>query len=350
MTVLKLIWIIIQISILNTLQLLGKIVAFTRRYQGDLVFSAAIIAVFSSLAMPEEGKSVTQEIKLDSFYMKEKELYTPDYWERILPKERKYTALFESLQKEFGVLSPNFSVLYKDSVDMIGRIIYTDEFDVGRLIVNDPTIITPHWEVITYISDVSVANADTATGIKLSSLIRDPRALNYLSRDERIKRAVAVSKTVGCQPSVLLAQDALESNFGKSSLTKRTKNSGNIKCRCNWDNSLRKEHQRLGLCVQAYDKIEKSNDYYVVFSSKWTSWTKKGEILSKYRVVKEARNKNLSPYQWAEVFDKSPYATDNRYGSSLKRLITSNQLTKLDSAIVNNIKLISDNGQYVYYP
>ena len=350
MIVLKLIWIIIQIVILNTLQLLGKIVAFTRRYQGDLVFSAAIIAVFSSLALPDEGKSVKQEIKLDSFYMKEKEIYTPDYWERILPKDKEYRELFDSLQEEFGVLTPNFSVLYKDSVDMIGRIVYTDEFGVGRLIVNDPTITTPHWEVITYISDVSVANADTVLGIKLSSLIKDPRALNYLTKEERIKRAVSTAKMIGCQPSVLLAQDALESNFGKSSLTKKTKNSGNIKCRCNWDKSLRAEHQKLGLCIQAYDKIEKSNDYYVVFSSKWTGWKRKGEILSGYTVVKKAKNKDLTPYQWAEVLDKSPYATDARYGSSLKRLISSNQLTKLDSAIMNNIRLISDNGEYTYYP
>lgn len=340
----------IQIAILNTTQLLGKIAAFTRRYQGDLVFSVAIIAVFSSLAIPDEGKSVKQEIKLDSFYMKEKEIYTPDYWERILPKDKKYTALFDSLQEEFNILIPNFSVLYKDSIDMIGRIVYTDEFGVGRLIVNDPTIVTPHWEVITYVSEVSVANADTASGIKLSSLIKDPRALNYLAREERIKRAVSTAKMVGCQPSVLLAQDALESNFGKSFLTERTRNSGNIKCRCNWDKSLRAEHQKLGLCVQAYDKIEKSNDYYVVFSSKWTSWKRKGEILSNYRVVKEARNKNLSPYQWAEVFDASRYATDTVYAESLKKIIRTNQLIKLDSAIINNVKLISDNGQYVYYP
>jgi hypothetical protein len=342
MIFLKLIWLICQIVALKT-------VLFIKKYQGDIVMSIAIISVFSSLAIPNENGPKRNEVKLDSFYVKEEKIYKEDYWERILPKSSEFTKTLDSLQKEFGVLSPNFGILYKDSVDMIGRIVYTDEFGVGRLLINDPTVVTPHWEVIRYVTDI-VVNDITTGSVKLSDVIKDPRALSYLGKNENIRRAVATANKLNAPTSVLLAQDILESNFGGSSLTQKTKNTGNIKCRCSWDKSLRKEHAKQHVCVQAYDKLEKSNDYYVVFGSKWAGWAKKAEILSRYQVVKAAKNKSLTPKEWCEVLHKSPYASDPRYGSSLWRLVKNNELMKLDSLIEKNISIISDNGQYTYYP
>jgi hypothetical protein len=342
MILLKLIWLMCQIIAL-------KVVLFVKKYQGDLVFSFAIIAIFSSLAIPKEDSPKRNEVKLDSFYVKEETIYKEDYWEKILPKSSKFTETLDSLQQEFGVLTPNFGILYKDSVDMVGRIIYTDDFGVGRLLINDPTIVNSHWEVIRYVTDVVVDNI-TSGSVRLSDVIRDPRALAYLGRNENIRRAVATANKLNAPSSVLLAQDMLESNFGKSSLTQKTKNTGNIKCRCNWDKSLRKQHAKQQVCVQAYDKLEKSNDYYVVFGSKWEGWVKKAQILEKYQVVRAAKTKTLTPKEWCEVLHKSPYASDPRYGSSLWRLVQSNELMKLDSLIDRNISIISDNGQYVYYP
>jgi len=190
--------------------------------------------------------------------------------------------------------------------------------------------------------------------VALDQLVSDKMIREYLAHGEIIKRAVKYSELIGCPPSVLIAQDALESRFGKSKLTQKTNNSGNIKCRCNGSKRLRGAHQKLEIagtpaCIRGYDKIEGSNDYYEIMPTQWHGWQRKAKILSNYRVVKNAQGKELSTAGWCYVFHKSPYATDKNYDKKLLRTIKKYKLENIDNAIARGLKITSSTGKWVIY-
>ena len=190
--------------------------------------------------------------------------------------------------------------------------------------------------------------------VALDQLVTDKMIREYLAHGEIIKRAVKYSELIGCPPSVLIAQDALESRFGKSSLTKKTNNSGNIKCRCNGSKRLRRIHAKLEesktpACIRGYDKIEGSNDYYEIMPTQWHGWQRKAKILANYRVVKNAQDKKLSTADWCYVFHRSPYATDSRYDKKLWRTIKKYKLENIDNAVARGLTITSSTGKWVIY-
>lgn len=194
----------------------------------------------------------------------------------------------------------------------------------------------------------------TTGSVALDQLVKDTMIRNYLSRGEIIHRAAKYSKLIGCPPSLLIAQDALESRFGKSTLTKKTKNSGNIKCRCNGSSKIRKSHAKLELagtpaCVRGYDKIEGSNDYYEIMPTQWHGWQRKARILANYQVVRKAKGKKLTTMDWCKIFHKSPYATDNRYDKKLYNTIKKYKLENIDNAVARGLTITSSTGKWIIY-
>jgi flagellum-specific peptidoglycan hydrolase FlgJ len=188
----------------------------------------------------------------------------------------------------------------------------------------------------------------TAGSVPLDKIIKNKEDLEYLSRNEMIKRAVYGAKVLGCPPSVLLIQDALESNRHKSQLVLKTNNSGNVKCRCNRNKRLRAQHLKMDVCVPGYDKIERSYDRYIKFNTQNDGWAKKINTLASYKVVKNAP-KGLSAEQWCMVLCKSPYATDKRYGKKLINALSKTQFKSLDTAISKGLTITSSTGKYVFY-
>jgi len=193
----------------------------------------------------------------------------------------------------------------------------------------------------------------TAGSVSLDKLIKDKTALEYLSRNEVIKRAVYGAKVIGCQPSVILIQDALESGWGTSNLCLKTNNSGNVKCRCNKNKKLRRQHleaasQGSPVCISGYDKIERSNDRYIKFNTRNDGWAKKINTLASYKVVKNAP-KGLSAEEWCMVLCKSPYATDKRYGKKLIKSMNDVDFKNIDTAISKGLTITSSTGKYVFY-
>lgn len=188
----------------------------------------------------------------------------------------------------------------------------------------------------------------TAGSVPLDKIIKNKEDLEYLSRNEMIKRAVYGSKVLGCPPSVLLIQDALESNRDKSKLCLKTNNSGNVKCRCNGSKKLRAQHLKMDVCVPGYDKIEKSYDRYIKFNTRNDGWAKKINTLASYKVVKNAP-KGLSAEEWCMVLCKSPYATDKRYGKKLINALSKTQFKQLDTAISKGLTITSSTGKYIFY-
>lgn len=219
--------------------------------------------------------------------------------------------------------------------------------------VDSETIISVK-SIDTPITRYKTPLALTTESVSLDQLVSNKMIREYLAHGEIIKRAAKYSELIGCPPSVLIAQDALESRFGKSSLTKKTKNSGNIKCRCNGSRRLRKIHARLEAektpaCVQGYDKIEGSNDYYEIMPTQWHGWQRKAKLLSNYRVVKNAHGKKLSTSEWCYVFHKSPYATDKRYDKKLWQTIKKYKLENIDNAVARGLKITSSTGKWIIY-
>ena len=177
----------------------------------------------------------------------------------------------------------------------------------------------------------------TAGSVPLDKLIKNKTALEYLSRNEVIKRAVYGAKVIGCQPSVILIQDALESGWGDSRLCLSTNNSGNVKCSCNGKKrrKVRKLHLEMAargdtVFVMGHDKIEGSYDHYIKFNTRNDGWAKKINTLASYRVVKNAP-KGLSAEEWCMVLCKSPYATDKHYGKKLINALTPTQFKQRDT-------------------
>jgi len=191
----------------------------------------------------------------------------------------------------------------------------------------------------------------TSGVVHLNEIIKDKIALEYLSKNEVIKRAVYGAKVIGCPPSVLLIQDAMESGWGKSKLTIETNNSGNVKCRCNNRKALRRKHITLAaqgnpVCIPGYDRIEKSNDRYIKFNTRNDGWAKKINTLASYKVVKNAP-KGLTAEQWCMILCKSPYATDRRYGKKLIKALP--KIKALDTVIEKGLTITSFSGKYVFY-
>lgn len=205
-----------------------------------------------------------------------------------------------------------------------------------------------------------VNNKLTTKEVRLSELIpNNPKAkytkkevLDFLANGLFLERAVLASKETTIPVSVLVAQTILESDLGNSGLTKATGNMGNIKCLCNRNPELRALHDKSNsqgtiVCVQGYDKIEKSNDWYEVIPSGWKDWRRRIEILSRYKVVRRAKGKNYGWEDWTNILHKSPYATDTNYQSKLDSIIKAYSLYNLDDSV--DKRIVSDNGVYTFW-
>ena len=172
----------------------------------------------------------------------------------------------------------------------------------------------------------------------------------WLARDERLARLRWAFEKTDISMATLAAMQMLESGCGTSNLTRKTKNTGNIKCKCSWSKSLRHKHQKLAdsghpVCYGGYDKIEKDYDYYVAYDREWDGWVRKVEILNKYKVIQNSQDKLYGAYIWAEMLHKSPYATDKLYNEKLKTLIRTFDLTMLDSAYLRQQHITTQTGQ-----
>lgn len=173
--------------------------------------------------------------------------------------------------------------------------------------------------------------------------------VKFLVAGKTLERAYLTSIKTDIPVSVLLGQTILESNMAKSTLTLKTGNKGNIKCKCNRNEKLAKEHRSLEtpVCVRGYDKIEKSNDYYEIIPTDWQDWNKRARILNSYRVVRRAKGKGLTWVEWTVVLHKSPYATDKLYDKKLQTIIRAYGLNNFDNHL--HSKITSTSGKYVFW-
>ena len=188
--------------------------------------------------------------------------------------------------------------------------------------------------------------------ISISDIIKDPKCLNYVCHNEIIKRAINVQKETGLSAVTVIGQKGVESAWGTSSLTKSTKNEGNIKCGCNWNGKLRLAHYNGEFCVRAWDKKEKTNHYYVKTKTTWESWSIYKKLIRK-RYMRAARKtcykQELDMLQnlgYATIHDKNG---NKIYSDIISAVIVKYGLDKLQAYLDSGYTITTSNGKYILY-
>lgn len=194
--------------------------------------------------------------------------------------------------------------------------------------------------------------------VPITSLVKtgenSANVLRYLTTGENIRRAHWASiQLKGCPVSLLLAQDGIECGWGGSELTQATNNTGNVKCRCNWNKKLRAKHNASNnagevVCVSGWDSEEGTNHRYQAFKTRWQGWQKKIKTLSSYKAIK-ALPQGATLEQWITAIDKSPYASTEHYGTRLRRVIRAYNFTAIDEAIANGHAITTASNLYVLW-
>lgn len=140
--------------------------------------------------------------------------------------------------------------------------------------------------------------------------------------------AIQTAKKYNLFASVILAQSALESNFGNSELSKKYNNYFGIKA------TSKSDYVEMNTS-EFYDDEEKIlKKSFRVYKSKSESFKDYGTLISKagrYEKVRDAQN----PYDAAKALQKSGYATDPSYAEKIISIIEKYNLEELDGEIID---------------
>lgn len=185
--------------------------------------------------------------------------------------------------------------------------------------------------------------------IEINKIVTDATVLNFLCTNDFIQRAYTAHKETGLLVSTIIAQKGIESNWGKSGLTKRTKNLSNIKC-------TRKSCKRYNIkvrkgqigsstdhCVQLYD--DKPSDRFVKLQTNWQGWNQYKALLKSKRFKSVGEKKTLSA-QVKELKLKG-WATQSNYATILTNAAQKYNLIKLQEYIDDGYDITAGNGKYI---
>lgn len=153
-----------------------------------------------------------------------------------------------------------------------------------------------------------------------------------LSREEFLERvtpdAMSVAQKQNIRPSLLVAQAALESNWGNSSLARESNNlfgikgsSGKIYPTTEYENN---EKKNVDAAFKEYRSVYASMEDYAVLLNEGTSWN--AEL---YAEVINADNYTDA----ALAIQEAGYATDPAYSEKIIKIIEQYELYKLDEQI-----------------
>lgn len=153
-----------------------------------------------------------------------------------------------------------------------------------------------------------------------------------LSREEFLERvapdAVSIAQKQNIRPSLLVAQAALESNWGNSSLARESNNffgikgsSGKIYPTTEYENN---EKKNVDAAFKEYRSAYASMEDYAILLNEGTSWN--SEL---YAEVINADNYTDA----ALAIQEAGYATDPAYSEKIIKIIEQYELYKLDEQI-----------------
>jgi hypothetical protein len=145
----------------------------------------------------------------------------------------------------------------------------------------------------------------------------DRKVKSYVRRFKDL--AIAEKEKYGIPASIKMAQGIVESNAGKSALSRQNNNHFGIKC---FSRTCRKGH-----CSNFGDDSHK--DFFRKYDNAWESWRAHSQLLV------NGKYKSLLKYgddyrKWARGLKKMGYATAKDYEQTLVSKIEKYQLYKLD--------------------
>ena len=151
-----------------------------------------------------------------------------------------------------------------------------------------------------------------------------------VSKDQFLEVIIPIAQQAqidyGVRPSVLIAQAALESNWGESELSQQSNNYFGIKGKSSGEQYATKEFtqdkwQNVQASFRTYDSISDSVNDYAKLIKNGTSWN--ADLYSS--VITAEHYKDA-----AFALQKAGYATDPNYANKLIRIIEQYTLYELD--------------------
>ncbi len=141
--------------------------------------------------------------------------------------------------------------------------------------------------------------------------------------DETLELAQSTADRFGLFTSVVLAQSALESDYGRSLLSLEYNNYFGIKARSNEDSVVLKTNEVIN------GQTTSVNEAFKKYLSKSDSFNHYGKLISqskRYKKVKEARDfREASQY-----LQDAGYATDNHYAEKIIAIVEKYHLGQFD--------------------
>lgn len=185
--------------------------------------------------------------------------------------------------------------------------------------------------------------------IAITDIIKDATVLNFIDKNQFLQRAHGVQKNTGLMVSTIISQKGLESNWGKSSLTKKTKNLSNIKCTrkaCKKANIKLRKHGQTGSttehCIQLYD--DKPSDRFVRLDYNYQGWAQyQNLLLRRY----SRAGKGTTVKQQARELKRRGWATQKNYAELIASTAKKYNLEKLQWYIDNGYSITTTNGKFV---
>lgn len=165
---------------------------------------------------------------------------------------------------------------------------------------------------------------------ELLSLSSETTISGSISKEEFIEQITPIAKQAqldyGVRPSILVAQAALESNWGNSELSQQSNNFFGIKAGKSGEKYATKEFTQdewrtVKASFKTYDSIRDSVNDYAKLIKNGTSWN--GDL---YLGVIEAGDYKEAAY----ALQKAGYATDPSYANKLIKMIEQYDLYELD--------------------
>lgn len=199
-----------------------------------------------------------------------------------------------------------------------------------RLLIKYITVILS----IVLLFSCSSSRKAKSTGLSAGSL--PGYAEDYIMKYSDL--AVREMHRTGIPASITLAQGMLESDYGRSTLAKKSNNHFGIKCHNDWNGKkVYHDDNRKGECFRAYQSVE---DSYVDHSDFLVNGSRYKDLF---------RLSNTDYKGWAHGLKKAGYATDPNYPSLLIRKIDEYRLHEFDTgrgrtAKADDIKLTEINS------
>lgn len=192
-------------------------------------------------------------------------------------------------------------------------------------------------------------NFATQKQIEISKIVKDPVVLNFICKNNFLQRAYDVYDETGVLVSTIVAQKGVESNWGRSGLTKYTKNLSNIKC-------TRKSCKRYNIkvrkgqigsstdhCIQLYD--DKPSDRFVKLNSNWEGWNTYKNLLKSKRF--KSVGTRTTVIGQAQELKRKGWATQHDYASTVTNAATKYKLLELQNYIDKGYNITAGNGKYM---